>query len=113
MYVHPPYASHPSCNEYDLKDYLPVYVGDEPVGYAHLDFVSELTLLQQGAWVGMHVCMIWLVDARGFLPSGWFGVTRTLIQTKMRCNTGQGVRVEMDSYVELAPGADTPEKRTR
>lgn len=27
--------------------------------------------------------------------------------------TGEGVRVELGSYVELAPGADTPEKRTR
>lgn len=46
------HTTHPSsiirCNEYNLKDYLPVYVGDEPVGYAHHDFVSELTLLQQG-----------------------------------------------------------------
>jgi hypothetical protein len=36
------------CNEYNLKDYLPVYISSTCVGYAHLDFVSELTLLQQG-----------------------------------------------------------------
>ncbi len=28
-------------------------------------------------------------------------------------HAGNGVRVEFDSYVELCPQADTPEKRTR
>lgn len=49
-----------SCNQYNLKDYLPVYVGQELVGYAHHDFVSELTLVQQGTMIG-HMCH-WLTD---------------------------------------------------
>lgn len=61
------------CNEYNLRDYLPVFVDQELVGYAHEDFVSELTLAQQGA----------------------------------------AVRVELGSHVELAPGVESPEARTR
>jgi hypothetical protein len=53
-----------SCNQYNLGDYLPVYVSlpreaagkdgkeeDVLVGYAHREFASELTLLQQGGGV--------------------------------------------------------------
>ena len=36
------------CNVYNLRDYLPVYVDQVLVGYAHDDFVSELTFFQQG-----------------------------------------------------------------
>lgn len=74
------------CNEYNLKDYLPVYVGDEPVGYAHLDFVSELTLLQQGGWA----CMLWLVDFRDFFLRVF--LSRTPKQHPQQYNTTKQVR---------------------
>jgi hypothetical protein len=130
----PPTHTHLSrrCNEYNLKDYLPVYCANQLVGYAHSDFVSELTLLQQGTdgrkwmWVVRGALLIFvttqMVPAISFLPSFLpsrapcamdYRSPRPTHQLTAHDTTGQGVRVELNSYVELAPGADTPEKRTR